>query len=191
MLSIIVVLSLSVLGCGKEPSAPTSSQVQSQNAPTPLPSELPNDTDPSPSPSPSPTPTNRIQVVPVVTLGVQTFQTQAETGNILKLTVKPKPSYNSDYGCVSFQVEIGGTVFHTGILRVEEIDSGNCPGAPTGSDIDYASYLASGSNTLDIKLKVEQTDRSCYLMGFRCPSWMPQSSDQTHSEISIETNAVE
>ncbi len=178
----------SLSGCGKDAGVPNSSQTNSQNAPTPLPAELPSE-DPNPIPSPSPTPTNLVQTLSITTLGVQAFLTQAETGSALKLTLSPKPNDNSDYGCVSYRVEIGGNTFHTGILRVEEIDSGNCSASPTSAEIDYSSYLAAGAaNALDIQIRVEQTDRSCYLMGFRCPSWTPQATDSMHGELTLEIN---
>lgn len=185
-------LAFSLSGCGKDVGVPNSSQTSSQSAPTPVPAELPNEPDPTPVPSPSPTPTSLVQTLSITTQGTQAFRTQTETGSVLKVSLKPKLNDNADYGCVSFRVEIGGTVFHTGILRVEEIDSGNCSASPTSAEFDYSSYLAIGSaNTLDIKAQAEQTDRSCYLMGFRCPSGTPQVTDQIQSALVIETNVVE
>lgn len=78
-----------------------------------------------------------------------------------------------------------------GVLRVEGLDSGNCPSAPTSIEMDHSAFLAQGANTVDISIQVEQTDRSCYVMGFRCPSWGPQSTDVIEGELTLETNEAQ
>jgi hypothetical protein len=184
--SVLIVIILTT-GCGRggegHPSSANRPQSQAPSSNQPVPEETPPST-----PEPTPTPSTQVQSYAISISGSQLVSQRIETGSILVLSLKPTPNANSDYGCVSFEVSIGGSNFQTGILRVEGIETGNCPQSPTTFEMDYSQLLSAGANTLDISIRVERIDRSCYMLGLRCPSWPPQATDAIQGELTLETN---
>ncbi|GEM_PF-1695449 len=184
--SVLILISLTT-GCGRDGGTQPSSVNQPQ-------SEAPSTNPPSTSeppvsiPESDPTPVTQTQNYAVSITGSQVVTQQVEAGSILLLTLKPMPNANSDYGCVNFEVTIGASTFQTGILKVEGIETGNCPQAPTQFEMDYSHLLSSGANTLDVSIRALSTDRSCYVFGFRCPAFSPQPTEFIQGELIVTTN---
>jgi hypothetical protein len=187
-LTLAVLSAAFISGCGQNPHAPQAPASAPSGVNQPI-SENPPSSGDTPEPPTTPGPTSTTQNFSISAIGLQSSQTQIETLNLLKVTLVPKSNTNADYGCISFKINVSGTIIQTGVLRVDGVDSGNCPSAPTSFQQDFSNLLLSGSNTIDISVSAQQNDHFCYANGIRCPIFQVGSNDEAQSQLTVETNA--
>ncbi len=84
----------------------------------------------------------------------------AASAGQLSLSSGSYSNFSANYGCVEYKVEALGQSKSTGVLSVSG-NSALCPGAPTYRDLDFSSSLASGHNSVNVKITEVRYDFYC------------------------------
>ena len=131
------------------------------------------------------------------------LQVQIVSGSAGVITTTVGSSnFSATYGCISYEVTVGGQTVTTETLSVDGANNENCPGAPDNQVIDFSSQLSEGHGAMFVTISNPRYDYYCNLVeeGY-IPYYMAQdycplhtvysSSYGTHNvsgHMNVETN---